>query len=365
MERKDNLDLLRCMSILMVIVIHVSASYLIANEPKMNTNFDIANFYDSISRTAVPLFVLLSGYFTLRKSKNLAMYFKKITLGLIVPTIIWMVLYEFFEFIDHGGWDAFVAFVGDGGLWGAFNNLFFHDLGRHLWFMPMFIGLQILAPLLIAVRNKIGEWGFLLLGIFFLAFGILEAILSFSGTDMIVANIFNSFVYLGYFILGYSLPNTIFSRLKKVIWLSLFVVSSVTIYLCTGWAIGNRTTISFEPLYFYDYLSIFVIIAAISLFMLFTKIKIRNRALQNVSRLITPHIFFIYFVHLIVLRYVTKFFAEMIPVENHLTWAIPVMSIIIFIISYLIAVIFGGIKGLFVRKKSSGFKMPESPIGGI
>ncbi|EUJ45074.1 hypothetical protein PRIP_08090 [Listeria riparia FSL S10-1204] len=199
----------------------------------------------------------------------------------------------------------------------------------------------------------------------FLAFGILEALLSFSGTDMIIANLFNTFVYIGYFIIGYSLPNTIFLRMKRVIWFGLFVVSSVTIYLCTGWAVGHRNTINFKPLYFYDYLSILVVIAAISLFMLFMKIDVRNRVLQNVSRSITPHIFFIYFVHLIVLRYVTKFFAEMIPVENHLAWAIPVMSIIIFLISYLIAVLFGGIKGLFIRKKPSEFKLPESPAGGI
>ncbi|EUJ18470.1 acyltransferase 3, partial [Listeria grandensis FSL F6-0971] len=70
MERKDNLDLLRCLSILMVIVIHVSATHLLGNATQMNTNFAIANFYDSISRTAVPLFILLSGYFTLSQEQK-------------------------------------------------------------------------------------------------------------------------------------------------------------------------------------------------------------------------------------------------------------------------------------------------------
>ncbi|WP_430534885.1 acyltransferase family protein [Listeria rocourtiae] len=368
MERKDNLDLLRCLSILMVIVIHVSATHLIENATKMNTNFDIANFYDSISRTAVPLFVLLSGYFTLQKSKNLKMYFKKLTVGLIIPTLVWMVLYEIFEFIDVGGWNGFIQFIKDGGLWAAFDNLFLNNLGRHLWFMPMFIGLQILAPLLIFIKEKMGEVAFFILGLFFLAVGLLEAFFAFRGTEMIVANLFSCVLYLGYFILGYSLPKTILSRLKKVVWFALFTLSTTAIYFLTDWAIENRAEISFKPLYFYDYLSIFVVIAAISLFMLFTKIKIHNQALQKISRGITPHIFFIYFVHLIVLRYVTRFFAEIMPVEDHLSWAIPVMSLIIFIISYLISLVFSTIKPFFVKKKRSeipAYKVSSSPIERI
>lgn len=365
MERKDNLDLLRCLSILMVIVIHVSATHLLGNAAKMNTNFDIANFYDSISRTAVPLFVLLSGYFTLRKSKNLKMYFKKLTLGLIIPTLVWMVLYEVFEFLDTGGWNGFIQFVKDGGLWGSFDNLFLNNLGRHLWFMPMFIGLQILAPLLIFIRKQIGEVAFFILGLFFLAVGLLEAFFAFRGTDMIIANVFSCVLYLGYFILGYSLPKTILSRLKKVIWFAFFALSTAAIYFLTNWAMENRADISFKPLYFYDYLSIVVVIAAISLFMLFTKIQIRNTGLQKISRSITPHIFFIYFVHLIILRYVTRFFAEIMPVEDHLSWAIPLMSIIIFILSYLISLLFSTLKSLFIKKKQPGildYKMTNSPI---
>ncbi|MBA3927576.1 acyltransferase [Listeria rustica] len=365
MERKDNLDLLRCLSILMVIIIHVSATHLLGNAAKMNTNFAIANFYDSISRTAVPLFVLLSGYFTLRKSKNLTTYFKKLTLGLIIPTLIWMVLYEVFEYLDTGGWNGFIQFVKDGGIWGSFDNLFLNNLGRHLWFMPMFIGLQILAPLLIFIRKHIGEVAFFVLGLFFLAIGLLEAFFAFRGTDVVIANLFSCVLYLGYFILGYSLPKTILSRLKKVIWFAIFAMSTAAIYFFTNWAIGNIGDINFKPLYFYDYLSIFVVIAAISLFMLFTKIQIRSTGLQKISRSITPHIFFIYFVHLIILRYVTRFFAEIMPIEHHLSWAIPLMSIIIFILSYIVSLLFSLLKSLFVKKKQRGtpdFKMMNSPI---
>ncbi|MBC1936127.1 acyltransferase family protein [Listeria grandensis] len=368
MERKDNLDLLRCLSILMVIVIHVSATHLLGNATQMNTNFAIANFYDSISRTAVPLFILLSGYFTLRKSKNLAMYFKKLTVGLIIPTIVWMVLYEMFEFLDQGGWDGFVQFVVHGGLWGSFDNLFFNNLGRHLWFMPMFIGLQLLAPLLVFIRKKIGEVAFFSLGLFFLAVGLLEAVFAFRGTDMIVANLFSCVLYLGYFILGYSLPKTILSRLKKFIWFAIFALSTAAIYFFTDWALENRMEIGFKPLYFYDYLSIFVVIAAIALFMMFTSIQIKNHGLQKISRAITPHIFFIYFVHLIVLRYVTEIFADMIPIEDHLSWAIPVMSIIIFIISYIISFLFSALKSIFIKKKQPkkpDYKLSNTPIGKV
>ncbi|EBF5204872.1 acyltransferase, partial [Listeria monocytogenes] len=65
MKRERNLDLLRCLSIFMVMVIHVCGLYFWSTSKLMNKAFIITNFFDAFSRTAVPVFILLSGYFSL------------------------------------------------------------------------------------------------------------------------------------------------------------------------------------------------------------------------------------------------------------------------------------------------------------
>lgn len=63
LKRNKSIDNLRTISCFLVILLHVSAGYVIKNIENYNVQFTIGNFYDSLSRICVPIFILLSGGF--------------------------------------------------------------------------------------------------------------------------------------------------------------------------------------------------------------------------------------------------------------------------------------------------------------
>jgi len=69
-ERNKNLDLLRVLASFMVILLHVSTKYVVENIGSPNLYFTIGNFFNSITRISVPIFVMLSGAFILDNVKN-------------------------------------------------------------------------------------------------------------------------------------------------------------------------------------------------------------------------------------------------------------------------------------------------------
>lgn len=101
MKRENNLDFLRVIACVMVISIHVSAFYVTKYVETPNFKFTIGNFYDSFTRLAVPIFVLLSGRFALSDERNIHVkyYYKKFFNRIIIPTIIWSLLYFLYSYV--------------------------------------------------------------------------------------------------------------------------------------------------------------------------------------------------------------------------------------------------------------------------
>ncbi|MGL5904828.1 MAG: acyltransferase family protein, partial [Cetobacterium sp.] len=95
MERNNSLDALRVFTCFLVVLLHVSAGYVLKNINSYNIQFTIGNFYDSLSRISVPIFVMLSGAFILAnsKNKNFIYFYKKSFYKIIIPTFIWSLIY--------------------------------------------------------------------------------------------------------------------------------------------------------------------------------------------------------------------------------------------------------------------------------
>ena len=76
-DRFFNFDILKCTAISMVLFIHIVASELY-NYGKISGNrWMMANIIDSFSRMCVPIFVMVSGFFLLRKDEDVKIFFKK------------------------------------------------------------------------------------------------------------------------------------------------------------------------------------------------------------------------------------------------------------------------------------------------
>lgn len=167
-KRNFALDLLRVMACYMVIQVHAGEFFYIG--PVGNViNGDNAfwvNLYNSVCRSAVPLFVMLTGYFLLPIQEEPAQFFRKRFTRVVIPFLFWCVAYAFYQFF-RGQVDFVTACL----------NIFkipvnFGTEVGHLWYVYMLMGLYLFAPIIspwlkTASRKSIelylGLWGVTLL----------------------------------------------------------------------------------------------------------------------------------------------------------------------------------------------------------
>ena len=93
-QRDYNMDLLRILASLMVIVIHVS-TYNFLDTPTKSIEWLSYDMYDSIVRSAVPIFLMISGAFFLNDKiqNNLKKLYTKNIFKLVLVFVIWSFIY--------------------------------------------------------------------------------------------------------------------------------------------------------------------------------------------------------------------------------------------------------------------------------
>lgn len=335
-RREGNVDLLKIFSCILVIMTHVSASYVVKFLEIDTYKFSVGNFYDSLSRIAVPIFVMIAGKYALsdNRNKNFKEYYKKIFKRIYIPTIIWSILYVSYSMVLK-----ILAELIKGKEVNYLDPIKEFILGRpyyHLWYLYMMIGIYLLVPFLIKIKEKYGENKFFKLGIIFIFIGlglvILEKFLSeinFYERDDIFKYLkyywyFSQFQFLnfiGYFILGYSLKNKMINMKKYV---SIYLFS-----LFFLWLIVEKT----RNLFFYSNNFIFVIVGAISFYLIFNNLKIN----YNFSKL-EKHTFNIYLVHAGILNVISLFLSEILNYEPNPIWYIPFGIILVFLLSLIFSI---------------------------
>lgn len=171
-KRDNNLDLLRIVAAIMVIVQHVSAIYIHRLDNNLDGYYETANIYFSISVYAVPIFVMLSGAFLLSNSQNsdYVYFYRKIRRKIIKPTIIWSLLYVLFVQLKN-----YIAFRSDVEVdfYQPIKNLLNGRPYYHLWYLFMIIGLYAVTPVLIMIKDEISQKKFHILGISLLVLGVI------------------------------------------------------------------------------------------------------------------------------------------------------------------------------------------------
>lgn len=141
MKRIYYLDVIRTMACMMVIMIHTSGNYVIRDLG--SSNFWFANVLDSLSRAAVPLFVMVSGALFLDEDHEVSTWkIKKHICKLLLFFMFWSLLYcVCFDwlmpaYLHHEKVGVFAIF-----------EKFIRGY-HHLWFIYMLAGLYLLVPVL-------------------------------------------------------------------------------------------------------------------------------------------------------------------------------------------------------------------------
>lgn len=327
MKRNNELDCLRTIACFLVIVIHVSADFVVDNIEQYNLQFTAGNLFDSLSRISVPLFVMLSGAFILgnNNNTNYELFYKKSFNKILIPTFIWGIFYTIFNAIYLPKLSLLQHF--DFQYFSLVKGWFSGIPHYHLWYVFSTIGLYIITPILINLKNDIGEHKFFKLSILILILNIIIAANS-SLYWMIEFSIYIGYFMLGYTLKHYSTNNKFNVKLSSFISiLSILMIFVLTEYFAK-YNLFNKT------LYFYKYLSPLVAIGATFCFLTFLNIKMKYNYFENLSN----HSFSIYLIHPLVLSFF-QYYLLYFKIGVNAFWYIPLVAIIVFSISYFLSVI--------------------------
>lgn len=247
------MDALRGFAALFVVLLHVTAGSLCADKA-VDSEWIAANVLNGLTRWTVPVFVMLSGAFMLKKNFGVKSLWLERIGHLFFILIFWNVVSEFY--IQK----AFHI--------SSLRNIFFPNF-YHLWFLYMLIGLYALLPLLKCVVEQGKEVYLLTLWFLF------EICVNTTGVGKSWLGLCNLQFgdYIGYFVLGHYLYERRQWVKNKPLWPLACLGAAAMAFAI--WQTYTKTLHS-GNLYTeaYDNLHLYVFLTSVTLFVAFMKLEI-------------------------------------------------------------------------------------------
>lgn len=325
-ERYYYFDFLRVAAVLGVIVVHLSAQYWYTSDIK-SLAWQSLNFYDSITRWVVPVFIMISGALFLSPEKEIPLrkIYSKYILRLLIALIFWSFFYALIKYNDEKNFRK------------ALETFILGDL--HLWFLYMIMGLYMILPFMkkIAASEILTKY-FLVLALLFASIfpHVIKIISLFSVENGVLFERFiNRFRvnlvlgYSGYFLLGYVLNNiSITKRQERIIYFAGVVGFLITIFMTivASFINGGPTEI------FYTYFNVNVICESTAVFVFFKKHFTRE---NKIIRALSKYSFGAYLVHMAIVIELRAFGLDTMTFNP--LFSVPVIAVIVFVISFFIS----------------------------
>lgn len=293
MKRTIYLDWLRIIAALAVVTIHVSAGVVNDDAQTYESPWMAGNFFESISRWAVPMFVMISGALMLSSKKEIStsVFLKTKMAKILIPLVTFSVIYYANEVRKGEFTYTFSDFI---------ERLATDDIMYHLWFLYMIAGLYLITPLLKILiqhaKRKDIEY-FILLWLF--ASVISKTLEYFLGYSFKIELFFVT-QYVGYFVLGYYLYTYDF----QAKWRILIYIGGIAGWATTFFMTYHESVKLDEPLehFWYDEHSPNVLLVAAALFMLFKSTELGGVKLPWIGNVISQTSFGIYLIHVLVMQ---------------------------------------------------------------
>lgn len=311
-DRLFYLDCIRAFACLSVVMLHVSSNYVI--QTVGSTGFWVGNIFDSLSRAAVPLFVMLSGALMLDEDYT---FTKEKWIRHIVSLLLFFVFWSAFYCVIY----QMILPIFRHEKISLFSIVFaFFKGNSHLWFIPMTIGLYLLVPLLrlwVTKANRRYVAYYLILSLLF-AFVIPQALQwmiyfkpSFISFEKLLdrLQIHYPLGYTSYFILGWYLRSFEWTKKQWIYALGL-LGACVTM-------IGTYVELSFtqsEQFLFYSEFSVNVFVYSAAIFVLFKSLfgnpERGSQKLHQAVHIIEKNSLGIYSIHMVLVFVLTRLMAS-------------------------------------------------------
>jgi surface polysaccharide O-acyltransferase-like enzyme len=323
-------DIVRVVSIFLVVLLHTAASLVYQWGKVPDSWWWAANLYDSFSRMSVPLFVMLSGALLLPKTEKYEVFFHKRIKRVLIPWIVWASIHVLWQ-IFWGGLHT-TSFA-------VFKAFYIQTFLGGFWFLVMLIGVYLLTPLwrlFIQKASRVDYMYFFTLWFLLASFFPLVGKLS---HHYYLPALPLSLQYSGYFVLGYFLTKVKISHIYQKGLVATGVVMSLCIAIATSMLSMSQHQFGDT---FYDFLHPFQVVCATSFFLFFTSLHIKNdksflTTHGGVIKKLSQSTLGIFLLHTIWLDVFQKyFFYDQFLVWLHPALAIPLVTILIYVLSFLI-----------------------------
>lgn len=298
-------DDIKLMATLGVIVLHVASPAVFTefnSFSNTNTNWWIANLYDSFCRFCVPLFIMITGALLLPQQIGLKLFLQKRLKRILLPFIFWTAIYIIFNLGLKIRDTGFVAL--DDFLTWLYVQLV-QGPSIHLWYVYMIIGLYLFIPIIkpwIQEASNQAILYFLGIWIFIVVINQLRLITLSSPFDI---RYFSS--YLGYLVLGYYLAERVIitNNLKKISIL-FFILGFVATLIGTYLSSQQKNFFSHD---FYEYLTINVVFASVGMFIFIKSWRPKERITYYTTfrGFINKYGFGIYLGHVLIINILSYF----------------------------------------------------------
>ena len=285
-ERHYGLDLLRIISMLMVLFCHVS-NYTVNNGMIVSGTVEdyVRQGLIALCIVMINCYILTTSYFLVKQKFRLSRLFK---LELIV--VFWLAVCCIINYVRR---------VPD--FWeNEFLIPFFPVLLRVLWFYSAYVGLCLVSPLLnLAIRHMSKGMHLATCIMLALMATILNNVMSFTN-----AFTFSDGYNLAWFVVLYFVGSylRLYVDPKNIkVWLAILVYLAMSAAIVGDWFLINYLKASNEwfdarfasnsP---YNYNSVFVFVSSVAFFLIFMRVQIKTKAAKAIIKFLTPHVFAVY-----------------------------------------------------------------------
>jgi len=246
--RDPSLDFIRLVAILMVISIHVSAKGFAS----MTNHWWAVNFYESLSRFSVPLFLMVTGALLLGKETTVRKTGNRMwRVGL--PLIVWSVAYLYwfrYTGTEFPHWT---------------KSILRAPVVPHFWYLYTLLGAYLFLPVMIGFC-KITDTGSKVLTItaWFIGSSVVPTVYALTGKEYLGLNWGFMPLYAGYLVMGwFAYRWTRFGAARVLVASFVWALSAALVAILT-WKHSIKVGAANET--FYAYTSPFVITGAVSAF---------------------------------------------------------------------------------------------------
>ena len=334
--RYFGLDILRIVACYMVMQLHSGQFYYSGQFASVLPGKGpvLIGFFNSLFRSAVPLFVMTSGYLLLPMRNDILTFLRSRFTRVLFPFFFWCIIYSFYNYalknitLKQALLNIPYIFINYGCYVG------------HLWYIYMLIGIYLFIPILSpwCEQATIGQY------IYFFSFWLLSGCIDYihlltptvwgecawNGISML----YNFNGYTGYAIFGAFVKIHLNQEEKYNLYLPAAVMVIIG-YLLTVFIFEYK--LSHSPIHAFDlemgwrFINSNVIIMSCGLFLLLRKIQCKNSVLVKILQDVSTKTYGMYLCHIIILNGLH----ELIDPKNEFHCAFSfVLSFCTFIASY-------------------------------